>query len=188
MNNRVIIIVLSSIIVIQMIAGIFLLKREPGMPPPLPPFGIEDDRGGPGMGMKKHQMPGNRFGRPFCEPGFMKEKLSLSSEQTVKIEALNRKFDAEFTSYLKKIGPERDRLKRLLDDNSTDMNRVREQLKKINDLDIEIHMLRIKQGKEINSILTPEQLDILKNERKMFFEKMDRNRGGMRWMRENSPK
>lgn len=179
MKNRTIIIILSSIIVIQMIAGIFILRRENIQGPPLPPFGFMEDRMEPGMGMGKRQKMGNRLGRQFCEPEFMNEKLNLNQNQTDRINDLNKKFDAEFAGYIKQIDPERQKLKDMLDSNTSDMKSVKEQLKKIEALNIEIHMLRIKQGKEISEILTPEQMNTLRNERKMLFDKMQKNHGGM---------
>ncbi len=177
MKNRIIIIVLSSIIVIQMIAGIFILRRDRMQGPPLPPFGFMEDR----MGMGKHQMmKGNRFGRSFCEPEFMKDKLSLNQNQIDKITELNNKFDSEFSGYVKLIEPEKNKLKSMLDSNTNDMNAVKAQLKKIEDINVEIHLLRIKQGKEISEILTPDQMNKLRDERKMLFENMQKNRGGMR--------
>lgn len=183
MKSKTIIIILSSVIVIQMIAGVFILRREYIQGPPLPPFGFMEDGMGPRMGMgmrmKKNQMMGNRFGGQFCDPAFMEEKLNLNQNQTDRINDLNKKFDTEFAGYIKLIDPERQKLKDMLDSNTSDMKAVKEQLKKIEDLNIEIHMLRIKQGKEISGILTPEQMNTLRNERKMMFEKMQKNHGGM---------
>ncbi|HNX22475.1 MAG TPA: hypothetical protein PKG60_00405 [Spirochaetota bacterium] len=176
MNNRIIIAILSSIIVIQMIAGIFILRKEHFEGPPPPQFGFMEER----MGMGRHHMRGNRFGGPFCEPEFMKDRLSLNQVQSDRINELNKKFDTEFSGYIKLIDPERKKLKDMLDSNTSDMKAVKEQLKKIEDFNLEIHMLRIRQGKEISEILTPEQMNILHSERKMFFENMQRNNGGMR--------
>jgi len=178
MNNRIIIIILSAVIVLQMIAGVFILRRDRIQGPPLPQFGFMEDGMGPGMG--KHRMMGNRFGRPFCEPEFMKDKLSLNQVQIEKITDLNKKFDNEFSGYVKQIEPERKKLKDMLENNIKDMDAVRDQLKKIEAINIEIHMLRIKQGKEISEILTPDQMKILRTERKAFFENMQKNHGGMR--------
>jgi Spy/CpxP family protein refolding chaperone len=178
MNNRIIIIILSSIIVIQMIAGVFILRRDRIQGPPLPPFGFMEDRMERGMG--KNRMMGNRMGRSFCEPEFMKEKLSMNQSQIEKITQLNKKFDIEFAGYVKQIEPEREKLKSMLDNKTNDMNAVREQLKKIQSIDLEIHMLRIKQGKEISETLTPGQMNILHGERRMLFERMQKGHGGMK--------
>jgi len=178
MKSRIIIIILSSIIVIQMIAGIFILRRDPMHGPLLPPFGFIEDR--MGMEIGKHHMKGNKFGGPFCEPEFMKEKLSLNREQIDKITELNKKFDTEFSGYVKLIDPERKKLKDMLDNNITDMNVIKNQLKKIEAINIEIHLLRIRQGIEISKTLTSGQMNLLHEERKMLFEKMQKNHGGMR--------
>lgn len=178
MNKKIVIIILSSIIVIQMIAGVYILRRDRIQGPPLPPFGFMEDRMERGMGRNK--MMGNRMGRSFCEPEFMKDKLSMNQNQIDKITQLNKKFDTEFTGYVKLIEPEREKLKSMLDDKTNDMNAVKEQLKKIQSIDLEIHMLRIKQGKEISGILTPDQMKLLHDERRMLFDNMQRNRGGMR--------
>ncbi len=178
MNSRIIIIILSAVIVIQMAAGVFILKRDKMEDPPTSPFGFMEDR--IGMEPGKHRMKGNRFGRSFCEPEFMKERLSMNQEQMDKITDLNKKFDSEFAGYINLIKPEKKKLKALLDNDTDDMTLVREQLKKIEALNVEIHLLRIKQGKEISQILSLEQMNILKDERKTLFEKMKRNHGGMR--------
>lgn len=178
MNSRIIIIILSAVIVIQVAAGVFVLKRSNFEGPPPQPFGFMEDR--MAMDSGKHRMMGNRFGRSFCEPDFMKEKLSLDKNQTDRITDLNKKFDSEFAGYITLIEPEKTKLKALLDNDTDDMTAVKDQLKKIEALNVEIHLLRIKQGKEISKILTPEQMNLLRGERKMLFEKMKRNHGGMR--------
>lgn len=178
MKSRIIIIILSAVIVIQMAAGVFILKRDNIEGPPQPPFGFMEERGG--MEPGKHRMTGNRFGRSFCEPDFMKGKLALNKDQTDRINELNKKFDTEFAGYITLIEPEKTKLKALLDNDTDDMAAVKEQLKKIEALNVEIHLLRIKQGKEISKILTPEQMNTLRDERRMLFEKMKRNHGGMR--------
>lgn len=178
MNSKIVIIILSSIIVIQMIAGVLILKRGPMPGPPIPQFGFMDEGMGMRMGMGKQHMRGNRFGRAFCEPGFMKDTLSLNQNQIDRIAELNKKFDKEFTGYTALIDPEREKLKNMLESKTYDMNSIKEQLKKIEAYNLEIHMLRIKQGKEISEILTPEQMNILHSERDRFFEKMKKRPGG----------
>ena len=178
MNSRIIIIILSAVIVVQFAAGVFILRRDHFDGPPTPPFGFMEDR--MGMNSGKDRMMGNRFGRSFCDPDFMKDKLSQDKIQTERITDLNKKFDTEFTVYIKLIEPEKTKLKALLDNDTDDMTTVKDQLKKIEALNVEIHLLRIKQGKEISKILTPGQMKLLRNERKMLFEKMKRNHGGMR--------
>ena len=178
MNNRLIIIVLTSIIILQMIAGLYIINRT--HPPERPGEFIGMMEDGPEMGMKRPHMKGNRFGRPFCEPEFMKDKLSLNQDQIDKISLLNRKFEEEFAVFRSKVEPEREKLKTMLEANTNDMGVIKNQLKKIEEINVEIHLLRIKQGKEISEILTPEQMKILRDERKQFYEKMRGNPGRMK--------
>lgn len=178
MNSRTIIIALTSIIIIQMAAGLYMINRRPMPDRPEPFIGMMED--GNDIGMRRPHMKGNRYGRHFCEPDFMKDKLSLNGDQINKISLLNKKFEEEFSGFRSKIEPERDKLKKMLDAETSDMDAVKNQLKKIEDINVEIHLLRIKGGKEISGILNPEQMKILREERKQFFEKMPGNPGGPR--------
>jgi len=183
MNSRIVIIVLTSIIIIQMIAGLYIINRPQHPYQPGDFIGMMDDDRGIGMGkqykLHKH-MKGNRYGMPFCEPGFMRNKLLLNQEQIEKISMLNKKFEEEFSGFSSKIRPEKEKLKKLLESNTDDLNAVRNQLKIIEDINVEIHLLRIKQGRQISKILTPDQMNILRDERKQLFEKMRGNPGGPR--------
>jgi Spy/CpxP family protein refolding chaperone len=178
MKSKTVIIILSSIIIIQIIGGIFILNREKELTRNLilSPFGVMHDK--PEMGHGKHFFKkGNKFGGNFCEPEFMKEKLSMNQEQVEKITELNKKFDSEFSSYNNLIKPERDKLRGMLkSDENVDLDAVKQQLKKIEDINVEINLLRIKQGNEISKILTPEQMKILRAERKLFFDNMQKHR------------
>ena len=179
MKSKTIIIILSSIIVIQIIGGIFILKREREFTRNLmlSPFGVMQDR----LDMAHGKYPfrkGNKFGGMFSEPEFMKEKLSMDQVQVEKITELNKKFDSEFSSYINLVKPEREKLKGMLkNEDNIDLDAVKQQLKKIDDIGIEINLLRIKQGSEISKILTPEQMKILRSERKMFFDNMQKQHG-----------
>ena len=178
MKSKTVIIILSSIIIVQIICGIFILKRERDISRNLmfSPFGMMHDRFDAPHG-KRHFKKWNRFGGMFNEPEFMKEKLLMNQEQIEKVTSLNKKFDAEFASYINLIKPEREKLKEMLKNKGNiDFDAVKQQLKKISDIGIEIHLLRIKQGNEISKILTPEQMEILKSERKIFFDKMKKDR------------
>ena len=178
MKSKTVIIILSLIIIIQIICGIFILKRERDLSRSLmfSPFGAMHDRFD--MAHGKHPFrKWNKFGGMFSEPEFMKEKLSMNQEQIEKITSLNKKFDSEFSSYINLIKPEREKLKGMLkNEGSIDFDAVKQQLKKISDIGIDVHLLRIKQGNEISKILTPEQMKILRTERKMFFDKMQKDR------------
>ncbi len=151
--------------------------REPAFMPG-PGGGPEFMDEGPGM-RSGHHMPGNRFGRNFCGPDFMREKLNLSSEQVAKIEELNRKFGEENIILFRSMEPEKEKLRSILQKNDKpDITEVRKSLEKMASLNVELQILRIKQGSEIDSILSAEQKKILKSERNRFFEKMQRGRGG----------
>jgi len=179
MNSRIIIIILSVIIAILVTVNILMFRdhREPPFMPG-PGSGPEFMNEGPGM-KGGHHMPGNRFGRNFCGPEFMREKLNLSNEQVAKIEELNRKFGEENDVIFRKIEPEKEKLKNILQkSDKPDMTQVRKTLEKMASLNIELQLLRIKQGSEIDSILSAEQKKNLRSERNMFFERMQRRHGG----------
>ena len=143
----------------------------------LSPFGVTQDRVDIAYG--KHSFKKwNKFGGIFSEPEFMREKLSMDQVQIEKITELNKKFDDQFSSYIDLVKPERDKLKKMLkNENNIDFDAVKAQLKKIEDISIEINLLRIKQGNEISKILTPEQMKKLRSERKLFFDKMQKQNG-----------
>lgn len=179
MNSRIIIIILSVIIAVLVTVNIMMFRdhREPAFIPG-PGGGPEFVDEGPGM-RSGHHMPGNRFGRNFCGPDFMREKLNLSSEQVAKIEELNRKFGEENIILFRSMEPEKEKLRSILQKNDKpDIIEVRKSLEKMASLNVELQILRIKQGSEIDSILSAEQKKILKSERNRFFEKMQRGRGG----------
>jgi Spy/CpxP family protein refolding chaperone len=179
MKSKTIIIILSSIIIIQIIGGLFILKREREFVRNLmlSPLGAMQD-GSDFVYGKSHFKKWNKFGGVFCEPEFMKEKLSMDQVQVEKITGLNKKFDSEFSSYTNLIKPERKKLKEMLkNEDDIDFDAVKQQLKKIGDIGIEINLLRIKQGNEISKILTHDQMKALHSERKMFFDKMQKHHG-----------
>ena len=177
MNSRIIIIILSAVIVILAAVNVVMFRTDrhpPFMPGPDGP-GFMDD--GPGMG-GRHHMPGNRFGRNFCGPDFMRERLNLDSGQIEKIEALNLKFETETSALFDKLKPEREKLRELLRaGNEPDMKEVKKILEQIAGINVELQMLRISQGRKIDRIMTPEQKRLLHRERKTFFEKMKRRNG-----------
>lgn len=177
MNSRIIIIILSVIIAILVTVNILMFREHreaPFMPGPGPGF-MDNGPGMPG----RHHMQGNRFGRNFCSPDFMKEKLNLSSEQIARIEDLNTKFDKETSVLFEQLKPEKERLKVILSESDKpDMNEVKKTLERMSSLNVELQLLRIRQGCDIDRILTEEQQNTLRRERNMFFERMQRKRGG----------
>ena len=178
MKSKTVIIILSSIIIIQIIGGIFMLNRENELTRNLilSPFGAMHDKSD--KSHDKHLFrDGNKFGGKFCDPEFMKEKLSINQGQFERVTELNKKFDSEFAAYNNLIKPEREKLRGMLKrDENVDFDAVKQQLKKIGDINVEINLLRIKQGNEISKILTPEQTKILRAERKLFYDDMQKQR------------
>ena len=169
MKSKIIIIILSSIIVIQLIAGVFIVKKSFFHKRFLSTDTFMDFKGWFGG---KHHFKGNRFGRHFSEPEFMKDKLSLSQEQIDRINELNINFDNEFAKYFQLIEPEKKKLKDMLSNNASDINAIKDQLQKIEAINIDIQLLHIKQGRDITNILSADQMKKLHKERRHFFDKM----------------
>ena len=169
MKSRVIVIILSALIVLLVSANIFMMRSVREMtsrPGPGPEF-MEM---GPPM-MERPNMPGNRYGRHFCTPEFMTGKLNMSPEQQQKVEELNRMYDTEFQKYFSQLNPERKKLGEIIKKGNPDMAEVRKILEKMATLNVELNMLKIRQGSEIDGILTPGQKNRLHMERRMFFER-----------------
>lgn len=170
MNKKIIIIIISSLLLILSLFGI-LARRSiiPG-----PDF----------LGLKNHNMyqdhrrmmRGHRMGRNFCTPGFMRNTLNLDEGQIEKIEKFNRKFDREYAAYNEKIRPQRKRLRQLLSRKSSDdFNEIRKLLEEISEVNIELRMIRIRQGVEISKILSHEQMKELQKERRKMFQNRGRH-------------
>lgn len=157
MNNRITVIILSAVIVLLVAFGIIYDRKIRYGYGPFPGFRHHD-------GIMHETGPG----RNFCTPEFMKERLNLSDEQIGKITVLNETFDREHDLLMKKIEPERENLRAILKQDNPDMKQVRAILEKIGAVNIDIHMLRINQGRIISTILDPEQKEKLERERRMF--------------------
>jgi len=170
MNNRIIIIILSALVVILVSINIFMMRRG-GEPPFMPGHGPEFISEGPGMMRGGPHMPGNRFGRNFCGPDFMKEKLNLNDDQIKRIESLNTKYNEESSKYFRDLKPEQDKLRNIIGTANPDLAEARRILERMAALNVELHLVKIRQGSEIDGILTPEQKERLHSERRMFFEK-----------------
>jgi len=168
MNNRITVIILSSVIVILVAFGIIYDRR------------MRADFG-PYSGFRQHDHAGHRAapGRNFCTPEFMRERLKLSDEQIEKINMLNETFDREHGLLMDKIEPERERLRETLKNDNPDMKQVRAILEKISAMNVDIQMLRINQGRIISGILTPEQQNMLNQERRRMFRRRGSGPEGM---------
>lgn len=124
---------------------------EPGGPmhPPRGPMG------GPG--------PHGPF---FGDPELMKKKLGLSDEQVRKISGINQTYKNKLEGYHDKIDPKFARLRVLLLEDKVNLKEVRSVMKEISDIDLEIRMLGISHRLDIEKVLTKEQKDKLRNERR----------------------
>jgi len=166
MNNRITIIILSTAIVLLSGLVIYLVR--------VPAFGPGPEFFGRGPGHERIMKGSDPMGpgRQFCMPAFMREKLELTEEQIGKITALNETFQQEHDRIFRETLPERERLRGLLRQDDPDMKQVRSILEKLSRSHVEIQMLRIRQGRMISAILTPEQNERLRREHRM-------SRGGM---------
>lgn len=173
MNKKILVIIISSLILIISILGI-LMRR--GI---VPGCDFSDNRNRPmNMQGSDHMMRGNRIGRNFCSPRFMRQKLNLEESQIEKIQVLNEKFNREHNSYDLKKQPLKKELKELLrKQNPEDLKEIRSLLEKIYEVNIELRMIRIRQGMEISKILSPDQMKMLRGERRRMFK----NRGRYFW-------
>jgi Spy/CpxP family protein refolding chaperone len=96
----------------------------------------------------------------------LKGSLNLSDTQLNKIGTINKKYQIEFLKLKEKIAPKSPRLKRLLLEKNININNVRILLKEIAEVKIEIRILRIKQRLEIEQLLSEEQKNKLRNEKR----------------------
>jgi len=164
MKKNIVLTIIFTVIAITAIAGIFLRYRGFMAGPP-------ERHMKPGMEARGSMMDGNLIGRHFCRPGFMRNELGMSEEQISKINRLNRFYEEEHHKKMKELEPERKRMKELLSKTEPDLEEIRKVLTKNFGTHVELRMLRIKQGIEINKILTPEQINILKKRRNDTFRK-----------------
>ena len=171
MNKKLLLIIISGLVAILAIGAFF--TRNYFMPPP---EGMIDDgfRGRPVMHPR-----GNPYGRDFCNPEFMRNRLALDENRIKAVEELNIRFDKEYRKYHDQLKPLRDELREILRNPDPDMKEVRETLKKMSDIELEIRILRISQGAEISRIIPPNKMEMLHHERKMmyserFHERMER--------------
>ena len=112
----------------------------------------------------------------YGDPQFLREELNLSGEQIEKVAGINERFRKERETWYKTLKPGKDELKKLLLAENINYDEVRKKLKEISDIEIELKILQIKHRLELQKVLTPEQLDKLKNEyRHMKHRRMHRD-------------
>lgn len=110
-----------------------------------------------------HIEKGHHRGMFFGDPEKMKEKLGLSDEQVTKIGEINLEYKKKLIKIREKLEPKRLKLKGMLLEDNVDLDTIRDLLKEMSELQIEIRMLRITQRLDIEKILTPEQKVKLKS-------------------------
>lgn len=157
MNNRITVIILSAVIVLLVVFGFIYDRKMRYAAGPFPGYRYHD-----GM------MEGRRPGRKFCTPEFMKDRLNLSDSQISEINVLNKTFDREQENLMRRIRPEREKLREILRRDNPDMNEVRSILERIGAANIDLQMLRINQGRVISTILDSEQKEKLDRERQNY--------------------
>jgi Spy/CpxP family protein refolding chaperone len=168
MKNKLLLIIISGLVAFLAMGAFF--TRNYFMPPP---DEMMDDgfRGRPVMHPR-----GNPYGRDFCNPEFMRNRLALEEDKIKAVEELNIRFDEEFRKYHDQLRPLRDNLREILRNPEPDMKEVRETLKKMSDIELEIRILRISQGAEISKIIPPRKMEMLHHERKMMYRDKFRDR------------
>jgi len=131
------------------------------------PAGFED-------GMGRGRGPMHRGDGPmyFGNLEQMKEVLKLSDKQIEQIGRINQEFRDSMIRLHDKMRPMQLRLKELLLNDSISYVEIRALLIKISEVEVDMRMLRIKQRNEIEKVLTKEQKDRLKSERRMKMHDM----------------
>jgi hypothetical protein len=161
MNNKLILILITGILASFALGALF--TRNFHISPP-GKHHSEEFRGRPVMHPR-----GNPYGRDFCNPEFMRSRLELNEEQIKSVEKLNTRFDNEYSRFNKELMPLHNKLKDILSNPDPDMDRVRETMKQISDLELEVRILRISQGAEISKIIPPDKMEMLHHERRMMY-------------------
>ena len=99
----------------------------------------------------------SRGGMCFGNPELMKEKMGLSDKQIKKIEKINLNYQKFFLEKREKLQPKRIKLRKLLLEEKVDLEEVKDILKDMSEVEVDIRIARIKQRIEIEKILTDEQ-------------------------------
>jgi len=109
--------------------------------------------------------------RMFGDPEKMRRELDLSDEQIDKIKVINDKYYEEHKKIRDKIQPKMRTLRDFLVEDKVDLEKVRAILKEISEYQIENRMLLIRQHIEIETVLTKEQKDKVRRDRREMFER-----------------
>ena len=111
----------------------------------------------------------------FGNKTYMKDTLKLTDKQIEDIGKINNKYMIKLLKIREELEPYKLKMRRLLLSNNVDLKEVRLILEKIADLGVEIRFTRIKQRLEIEKILTPEQRERLRREKRSRRKKYDRD-------------
>ncbi len=114
--------------------------------------GPRDGRGAPPACAPEHCPP-----MMFGDPARHGKALGLNDTQITQIGDINRKFQKQMLDFRERLTPKRIQLKRMLLEDSVDINQVRGKLREISDITLEIRVLKIQQRLEIEKVLTPAQ-------------------------------
>ncbi|MCU0845136.1 MAG: Spy/CpxP family protein refolding chaperone [Spirochaetes bacterium] len=133
-------------------------------------YAQKGDRAGHGdrhhKGMKGDGTMMDGHGFFYGDPARMKTTLGLSDDQVNKIAAINLDYKKRFLDYREKMSPRHIQLKKLLLEDSVDINAARKVLKELADLQVETRVLRIQHRLDIEKLLTAEQKTKLRSEKR----------------------
>ena len=101
-------------------------------------------------GMRNKGMMG---GKCYGDPEHMKNILKLTDEQITKIGYINGRYKSRLIKYRDKLYSKKQRLRKLLLFKKINFNRLKNILKSISNIEIEIRLIKIKQRLEIEKIL-----------------------------------
>lgn len=114
----------------------------------------------------------------FGNPERMKKELKLTDEQVKKIAAINRDHEKKMLEYRETLAPKEIRLKKMLLEDTVDIEKVRSLLKEIGDVKVDLRVLRIQHRLEIEKVLTPEQKAEMRRHRMNKMKKMGKDHAG----------
>jgi Spy/CpxP family protein refolding chaperone len=120
-----------------------------------------------GEGHMRGMGPGSHMGNGQCfgDRDHMKNDLKLTDEQIKIIGKINWKYRDKLILLKDNILPKKLELKKLLLKKKLDYTRIKNVLREIAGIEVEIRLLRIIQRSEIEKIFTPSQLKRLREER-----------------------
>jgi Spy/CpxP family protein refolding chaperone len=104
----------------------------------------------------------------------LQKEIGLSDDQVKKIGDINTNFEKRMLTIKEKLVPMRIQLQKLLIEDVIEMDKVKNLLREISDIRIDIHITRIEHRIEIEKVLTPEQKAKIKTHRHRMHDKFFR--------------